>query len=173
MTKYIVLLRGVNVGGNNKLPMKDLKFLLIKFGFYDVQTYIQSGNIILSAQARPDELVSELINTHFGFKPNIMSFTELEFEQVYENNPYADKEGKLAHIYFCNKLPSLNLDNINKWISDSESYQLIGKTIYLSTPDGIGRSKLVENIEKCLGVSATGRNLNTINKLYGMLKPSI
>ena len=79
-------------------------------------------------------------------------------------------EGKTVHFYFCFEKPTLNLDKVESYISSSESYELKGNVLYLHAPDGIGRSKLVLNIESCLGVSYTGRNLNTVLKLQDMIQ---
>ena len=82
------------------------------------------------------------------------------------SNPYKNEiEGKLVHLYFCKSNPELNIDKIKHLSSDSERYTLIGNVFYLYAPDGIGRSKLVANIEAYLGVAATARNLNTVNKV--------
>ncbi len=73
------------------------------------------------------------------------------------------------HFYFCKKKPKINFVKIEASISETERYLLIGNIFYLHAPDGIARSKVVAGIEKCLGVSATGRNLNTVNKLKEIL----
>ena len=165
MKTYIVLLRGVNVGGKNLLKMKELKQLLEDSNFDNVKTYIQSGNIILSSPQKPNEIVSELINTKFGFHPKIMSLSEKEFNSAVSNNPYKKYEGKFVHIYFCETTPEIDSNKLQKYTSETEKYTLVGNVFYIHAPDGIARSKLVANIESCLGVSATGRNLNTVNKL--------
>lgn len=79
MNRYIILLRGVNVGGKNILPMKELKSLLEHSGFKNVATYIQSINLILQADKRPARKIGTLIETTFGFNPDVLSFTEKEF----------------------------------------------------------------------------------------------
>ena len=72
-------------------------------------------------------------------------------------------------LYFCDTKPKLNADKLAKYRDDTDAYKLVNKIFYLHAPKGIGRSKLVANIESCLGVSCTGRNLNTINKLKEMV----
>jgi len=86
------------------------------------------------------------------------------------NNPYKNFEGKFVHFYFCEKEITLDQDKLDKYIVVSEEYQVKDNVFYLHAPEGIGRSKLVANIESCLGQSSTGRNLNTINKINTMLK---
>lgn len=170
MDKYIALLRGINVGGNNKLPMKELKAVLEQNGFNNVQTYIQSGNVVFTSIKKPTaDKMKGLIHSEFGFTPEVLIITEREFNKAVVNNPYSNHEGKLVHFYFCKKTPKINTEKMQKYHLESEAYKLTGKVFYLHAPDGIGRSKLVANIEYCLGVSATGRNLNTVNKLTEML----
>ena len=177
MQTYIILLRGVNVGGNNLLPMKDLKSLLEENGFNNVKTYIQSGNIVLSSsQISSDQiatLIKTSIETKFGFTPKVIVLTKCEFELSVKNNPYQGYKGKFVHFYFCEKPPEINLSKLQKFTSTTERHALAGNVFYIHAPDGIGRSKLVANIESCLGVSATGRNLNTVNKLARMIDATL
>lgn len=170
MNTYIVLLRGVNVGGNNSLPMKELKAIMVESGFENVKTYIQSGNIVVDSAKNPGNDICSLIKSNFGFQPEVMALTTKEYELSVSNNPYQKFEGKFVHFYFCKEPPNIDIARINKLSSESESYKLIDNVFYLHAPDGIGRSKLVSNIETCLGVSSTGRNLNTINRLKEMVK---
>lgn len=170
MNTYIILLRGVNVGGKNLLSMKELKVLLEGSGFKNVKTYIQSGNIVLMAAINPEGDIATLIKNKFGFTPEMMVFSEDEFNLAASNNPYQKYEGKFVHYYFCKEAPKVDAAKLEELTSESESHELVGNVFYLHAPNGIGRSKLVANIESCLGVSATGRNLNTINKLKLMVK---
>ncbi len=169
MKKYIVLLRGVNVGGKNLLPMNELKELLEESGFKGVSTYIQSGNIVLMSSQNPEVKVKALIQSKFGFSAQVLAISEKNFDLSINANPYAENEGKTVHFYFCERIPAPDYSKLDAKISESERYTVIGKVLYLHAPDGIGRSKLVGSIESCLGVSATGRNLNTINKLANMV----
>lgn len=169
MNSYIILLRGINVGGRNILPMKDLREVLTSNGFSHVQTYIQSGNIIAQSSSTASENLSSLIQSNFGFMPEILVLDIDEFLDSVKNNPFSSDNGKTIHFYFCADLPALDMEKLSKLKADSEEYFLQGKTFYLHAPDGIGRSKLVSNIESCLNTKATGRNLNTIKKLQEML----
>lgn len=169
MNTYIVLLRGVNVGGKNILPMKALKAMLETQGYTAVKTYIQSGNVVLEAGRNPQEELGLLIQREFGFSPDVMVLEKHSFESAVANNPYPDFEGKTVHFYFCKTTPALNVERLQKLSSDSEMYEVVGDVFYLHAPDGIGRSKLVAGVESGLGVSATGRNLNTVNKLREMI----
>ena len=168
MNTYVVLLRGINVGGKNLLPMAQLKALLQSSGFNSVATYIQSGNVVLQNSEPPASKIEKLIQTEFGFCPELLALSEDDFHLSFENNPDRGIEGKFVHFYYCKKLPKIDQTRLDKFAAKTESYKLVGNVFYLHAPDGIGRSKLVANIEKCLGVAATGRNLNTVSKLRAM-----
>lgn len=169
MTTYIVLLRGVNVGGNNLLPMKPFVALLEQAGYQNVSSYIQSGNIVLSSDANPTDSINDIILKHYGFSPELFVLSEEAFNIALKNNPFHEHEGKCVHFYFCTDNISLHMDKLTKLIDPSEKYLVIKNIFYLCAPNGIGRSKLVSNIATCLGQSGTGRNLNTIKKISTML----
>jgi len=169
---FIVLFRAINVGGNNIVPMKQLTTLLTNDHYQNVKTYIQSGNVVLSSTKRPDNHISKLVQDEFGFKPQIIVLDQSEFMAAVKNNPFSASEGKSIHFYFCHSKPKLNREIIDSLKAASEQYTLKNKIFYLYAPDGIGKSKLVAKIESCLGVPATGRNLNTINKIQSMLANS-
>lgn len=168
MKTYIALLRGINVGGNNLLPMKALVALMEDSGYSDVKTYIQSGNVVFKSEQLPEDL-GQLIETGFGFEPNLLLLSKDEFLEAANNNPYASCVGKEVHFYFCKEQPTPDIERLNTLKAETERYEIIDKVFYLHAPDGIGRSKLVANVEKCMAVPATGRNLNTVNKLLDMI----
>jgi uncharacterized protein (DUF1697 family) len=180
MQTYIILLRGINVGGNNIVSMKALTEALNEAGFSQVSTYIQTGNILLQSPhsshesdgAQLERDIAKLIDTHFGFTPNIMQLSLPEFSTAAANNPYKDKPGNTVHCYFCQQQPSPDEARLKELATSTEQYHIEGKVLYLHAPDGIGRSKLAANIEKCLRVPATARNLNTVNKLLDMINAS-
>jgi len=167
MKTYIVLLRGINVGGKNLVPMKELVKVLEEGQYQHVKTYIQSGNIVLQSQERPENIAS-LIQESFGMEPAVHVLDVSEFEAAVANNPFESPKGKDIHFYFCQDAPRIDTVKLERYQSDSEDWHCEGKVFYLFAPDGIGRSKLVANLESCLGVAATGRNLNTIEKLREM-----
>lgn len=170
MKTYVLLFRGINVAGKNIIPMKELRALLEGEGFGDIKTYIQSGNVVLKANSNPSKRVVSIVESKFGFRTDVFAIDKPEFEDILDANPYQSYEGKTVHFYFCYKKPKLNLKKVESLISNSESYELKGNVLYLHAPDGIGRSKLVLNIESCLGVSYTGRNLNTVLKLRELVQ---
>jgi len=170
MQKFVVLFRGINVGGNNLLPMKSLVPLLKENNFEQVAAYIQSGNVVLNSDEEPSDKIQQLVLKNYGFSPEIFTLPVSAFFSASANNPYHDVEGKFMHIYFCKNNIQLAEAKLAKFLAESERYTVNSNVFYLYAPNGVGRSKLVANIEACLGQQATGRNLNTINKIASMLK---
>lgn len=158
------------MGGKNSLPMKELATALEENGYQNVKTYIQSGNVVLQGKAVSPADIAKLVTAEFGFDPDIIILEKSAFLLSIQHNPFQLNEGKSAHFYFCSKKPKLNPEKLEKYLADSEEYKLIDKVFYLHAPNGIGHSKLVANLESCLGVRVTGRNFNTIRKLAQMLK---
>lgn len=167
MQTFIILLRGINVGGKNLVPMKELISVLDESNYQNIKTYIQSGNIVLQSQIKPNNIAS-IVKARFGFAPVVFVLEKSEFNAAVVNNPYRSPNGKDIHLYFCKDKPKLDTVKLEKYKSASEDCHIDGKVFYLFAPEGIGRSKLVANMESWLGVAATGRNLNTINKLLQM-----
>jgi uncharacterized protein (DUF1697 family) len=171
MLTNIALFRGINVGGKNKLPMKQLISLMNECGFEDCQYYIQTGNVIFNSKSSPTEAVAERVYEECGFRPEVMFLTIKDLEVSHANNPYPSADGKQCHFYFCKEPPSsADLKKIDQLKSENEQYQLIDQVFYLYAPDGVGRSKLAAKVEKCLGVATTARNLNTVQKLIDLSK---
>lgn len=177
METYIALLRGINVGGNNKLPMKELRQLLTDKGFADVQSYIQSGNVVFRhapadldviAQATRDAIMAQ-----FGFQPAVMVLEANALQAAAAENPFpaGEAEPKTLHLYFLAAAPPApDLDALDQLKTETESFALIDDVFYLYAPDGIGRSKLAEQVERRLGVAATARNWRTVSKLLDMVQ---
>lgn len=175
MKTYIALFRGINVGGNNILPMKALAALLEKLGAHNVKTYIQSGNAVFQhAEENIPQLssrISAAIKESHGFEPRVLLLELTELERALAANPFpeAEAEPKTLHLYFLAASPAAPdlsmLDNLKR---DNEAFQLIDKVFYLHAPDGIGRSKLAERVEKALGVAATARNWRTVSQVMAM-----
>lgn len=169
MDRFVALFRGVNVGGNNILPMNELKCILEDNLYHNPKTYIQSGNVVFDSE-KPPENIALLIEEKYGFKPEILIINKEEFLELVNGNPYSSPIGKQIHFWFFKGNPKANIEKLDGLKSGTEQYFINGKVLYLYAPDGIGRSKLAANIEKCMGVPATGRNLNTVNKLIEMLE---
>ncbi len=171
MASCVALLRGINVGGRNILPMKDLRELLENLGCENVATYIQSGNAVFHHSDKALEVsgsISGAIETDFSFRPSVMVLTAEVFAEIAAANPYADVavEARNAHIWFASEaVTNADKTRLRELATASEEFTLTEKAFYLHAPDGIGRSKLASNVEKCLGVEATARNWRTIGKI--------
>ena len=174
MTAFVALLRGINVGGHNKLPMSDFRELLATLGCAEVTTYIQSGNAVFKHSKTGTELsesISGSVESKFGFRPSVMVLTASAFAAVAAANPFADVSApKLLHVWFLGE-EAVNADTkrLDEIATESEKYSLTESAFYLHAPDGIGRSKLGAGVEKCLGVPATARNWRTVSKIGALL----
>jgi len=172
MNTYLALFRGINVGGHNRIPMKELREIIEACGYRDVETYIQSGNVLFSsaptkAKEFPGEVAAAL-QKHCGLEPEIFVLGTQELDQAIEANPFRGVEPSSLHFYFLSDDPQeFDLSGV---ISPSEQFELMGKVFYLHAPDGIGRSKLVARLEKLLGVLATGRNGKTLLALQKKIR---
>ena len=179
MTTWISLLRGINVGGKNILPMKELREWLDELGYEEVRTYIQSGNCVFSAKASSAQAVTKQIaakiESEAGFKPMVVTIKKSALDKSAEANPFSQAIDNPAsvHFYFMDKKagkPDLNaLSELRK---HGEQFELIGSVFYLYAPEGIARSKLAAAVESKLGVSATARNYRTVLKLQELAEGS-
>lgn len=149
--------------------MKELITALEESGYQNVKTYIQSGNVVLKSRQLTPGNIAGIVANNFGFTPEVFVLGKSEFLSSIKHNPFHPSEGKTAHFYFCSTKPEVDTDKLDKYLDDTEEYRLINKVFYLHAPRGIGRSRLVANIDSCLGMPVTGRNLNTIKKLEEMV----
>jgi uncharacterized protein (DUF1697 family) len=175
MTTCIVLLRGINVGGHHKVPMKDLTALLEKDGFTDVRTYIQSGNVVLRSAsadtARVGARIGALVLKRHGFEPKVLVLTRADLERAAKGNPFpeADRMPQFVHLFFLAERPKKpDVAALEAIKTKTERFTLIGQVLYLHTPDGFGTSKLAVRAERLLGVDATARNWRTVTTLREM-----
>ncbi len=175
MNSFIALFRGINVGGKNLLPMKSLSELILSLGCENVKTYIQSGNVVFQTDSNSKtdlakRLSANVLEAH-GFEPKVFLLDATELAVAIANNPFPTEEGKLLHFFFLDAIPqSPDLEKLEAVKQRSESYELKSNVFYLYAPEGVSRSKLFTNVEKCLGVAATARNWNTVAKLASMIK---
>ena len=159
METYVVLFRGINVGGHNILPMNELKDALGDAGFGDITTYIQSGNVVLRSQKAPAAEIREIVENSFGFKPEAIALSASEFVSAVRNNPFDGKDRKIVHVYFCKSAPKVDEEELRRLRSEPEEYYLGSKVFYLFAPNGIGRSRLAMRAESCLGVPTMANGL--------------
>ncbi|WP_223835971.1 DUF1697 domain-containing protein [Streptomyces venezuelae] len=173
--KYAALLRGINVGGNKKVPMAELRSLLEGLGHGDVQTYLQSGNAVFSSTRQdPAALARELeaaIEAHFGFRVACLVLGGAYLRAVAEACPFpaAELAGKQLHVTFCSEQPGPErFAAIDGAAYLPEEYRIGERVLYLYVPEGLGRSKLAEALARpavVKGIDVTTRNWNTVVKL--------
>ena len=176
MTTFVALLRGVNVGGNNKLPMADLRALMSGMGFGNVQTYIQSGNVVFTAldvDCEPVRLRLEAgIANRFGFSALVSVLTAVQFLSATNSNPFRNMTGDYAklHVGFMASPPELSaMKNLLMKPKGTDQWSVVGNMFYLHAPDGIGKSVLAPFIERTLKVPVTFRNWRTVLALSDMV----
>ena len=152
--------------------MKDLTLTLQNAGYTDITTYIQSGNVVLHSATRSattlENHISDTIYESHGFKPPVFALRIEELRDAVEVNPYAHAESapKSLHLFFLDRVPATaTLGRLDQLTSATESFTIIGKVLYLHTPDGIARSKFARSVEKVSGTTATARNWRTVSKL--------
>ncbi|OBS10856.1 DUF1697 domain-containing protein [Acidihalobacter prosperus] len=174
MESQIALLRGINVGGKNNLSMNELVGYFHEKGCHNVQTYIQSGNVVFEHDktwgASEAAEIAQAIAASKGFSPHILILSAYDWLRVIDDNPFPTDDGKALHCFFLDSTPEQpNLARLDKLKTAAESYRLAGQVFYLFAPDGIGRSKLAAAVESALGIPVTARNFNTVQKLATML----
>lgn len=176
MKTWIVLIRGINVGGRNIVRMAEFRRGLEMSGFDGVKTYIQSGNVVLKAKVDKtrDEIQSDVeavLRQGHDVEASVMVLTPQEMSQAAQGNPLLDHMEKPNWMFlsFLSAVPkSPDLDTLDGLRSENERFALEGKVFYFYAGDGAARSKVLSKAEKCLGVSATARNWNTVQKLLEM-----
>lgn len=174
MSKYIALLRGINVGGHKKIIMADLKILFQKLGFSDVASYIQSGNIIFQSKERDinklENQIEQTIENVYGFRVPVLVITNLKLQKIVSKNPFKpfgkDEYSKIYYV-FLKDVPQRKLVELfNEMEFQNERFFIQRDYIYLKCLAGMGKAKLSTNVfEQKLGVSATARNHKTTLKL--------
>jgi len=171
MTRYINILRGINVSGQKAIKMADLKALYEKLQLENVTTYIQSGNVVFdSSQKITTELIENTIEKRYGFSVPVILRTDKEWTKIIASNPFVnDPERDISkmHVVFLADKPDLSsLDKLEQVKHSSEEYAINGCEVFLYCPNGYGKTKLSNNLlERLLKTTATTRNWKTVNKL--------
>lgn len=175
MGRFIALLRGINVGGKNRLPMTKLVEVLHSLGFDNVQTYIQSGNAVFDSRRKSTDrlarLIADTLQDQHQIDAAVLVLSEVALRSAVENDPFraANPDPKTMHFFFLSGEPQQADESaIKSAAAKSEQYELIGSVFYLLAPDGIGRSKLAANAERYLGVPATARNLRSVEAILAL-----
>ncbi|MFJ4625726.1 MULTISPECIES: DUF1697 domain-containing protein [unclassified Streptomyces] len=177
-TTYAALLRGINVGGNKKLPMADLRTLLEGLGLDGVRTYLQSGQAVFTSGHGDEESlaadIARAIEERFGFTVGVVVRDHAYLAAIVADCPFpaAELEGKQLHVtYYSVPLADDRFAGLDQAAFLPEEFRLGDRALYLYAPDGLGRSKLAAELSRprlSKGVVATSRNWNTVVKLVEM-----
>ncbi len=166
MTRYIALLRAVNVGGTGKLPMAELKAMCTELGFSRIETYIASGNVVFDSSLTPSAAQARLekrLLEYAGKPMGVFMRTAPELQSVLAGNPFKENDPRQVYAFFLNDMPPATFLDGVRGQADEETG--VGqREIYVYYPQGMGQSKLqIPAVQ--LG---TARNINTITKLVEM-----
>jgi uncharacterized protein (DUF1697 family) len=172
MSRSVILLRGVNVGGRNKLPMKNFALMLEGLGCGNVRTYIQSGNAVVDGAPRAEEIAAA-IKREAGFACRAFVISAAALKKAAALCPFkrqAEDSGKSVHVFFLDLAPkAAAVESLAALRRPREDFAVAGKTLYLLSPDGVAGSQIAEKIDRTLGVATTARNWNTIMKLIELV----
>ena len=174
MRTYIALLRGINVSGQKKVPMAALRELLSNLGFGNVQTYIQSGNVIFqSSQEKISELeylIQEALKSHFGFEVSVLVRTASNLKSIVDHCPFTDEKKVNSYFTLLHSVADSHLIGETKKINYSNEEFIITKNcVYFYSSTGYGNAKCNNNFfERKLKVTATTRNYKTMVKLLSL-----
>ena len=174
---HVALMRGINVGGKNKLPMKDLVALFVEVGCRQVRTYIQSGNVVFEGDAELAERVVTDVPTRiaarFGLSVPVIVRTAEEVRDAVSMHPFVAEAADLKHLHmgFLADTPSADaVASLDPARSAVDAFAVMGKEIFLHVPGGMARTKLTTDyFDRRLGTVLTVRNWRTVNKLLEML----
>ena len=172
MKTYIVFLRGINVGGQKKIRMADLRACLLKAGFQTVRTYIQSGNLIVVSPKTKCEVsrqIKQLIQDNFGFDVPVLSLEFKELQSIINANPYpaTDEDNKGIYFVLLFEEPDSSLTkNLQEEKFEQEEFTITPSCIYLNCQLGYGKTKFNNNFfERRLKIGATARNWKTMKMM--------
>lgn len=162
---FVCLLRGVNVGGRNRVKMAELRSALAEQGLQQVQTYIQSGNVVFRAGGDAVALAEQIqatVSARFGFEPRAMVIPRRALDAAIAACPWpqqAEAEPRQVHLGLLGASPGAEaIEALAALPSGSDAWHLEPSVLYLHTPDGLGRSRLADALERTLRVPITLRN---------------
>jgi uncharacterized protein (DUF1697 family) len=176
MKKYVALLRGINVGGNAKVGMADLRETLTGLGLTDVATLLQSGNAVFGSSTAPDiGAIEAALAERFGRPHRIVLRSAADIRAIVDGNPFegvADDGSRYAVTFLAEPPPKALVDSMSPADVAPEQFRVIGRELYMWCPDGLRDTKLAKAFsDRKLGTLATTRNWNTVTKLLAMLEP--
>lgn len=174
---YIALLREINVGPHKRMKMEKLRASCEALGFKNVQTYIQSGNVVCQAGKLSSEAAAKKIETRivkdFGFSADVIARTGDEMKQIVSGNPLLKEPGgdtSKLHVVFLSDVPGAeSIKKLEAIVKPPDKVRHKGKEIYFYFPNGVSGSSIWKhNLDRVLGISGTMRNWKTVNTLYEM-----
>jgi uncharacterized protein (DUF1697 family) len=172
--KYVAFLRAINVGGNASIKMADLKKMLEAAGLENVQTYIQSGNVIFESNENADALEKQIelqLEKAAAYKIHAFVRTMHEVQAIAEQSPFTAKDGEMAYVTFLEEMPDKKSQQaLLSFKSDTDDFAFKGRELYNLRRD---REKSVFSgnfVEKTLNMPATTRNMTTIAKIVAKHK---
>jgi uncharacterized protein (DUF1697 family) len=186
MRTHVALLRGINVGGKNKVAMSELREIVTSLGHSEVSTYINSGNVVFTTtEADTVRLAADLeqaIEGRLGLRPGVVVLSREELVQVIADNPYPQEDSpRLLHAVFRRQEMSpaaaeavAAAEQRARDKGSRDEVTIVGRTLFLRTPDGLGRSELAAQLARSggpmgAGGAGTARNWATVTKLLALL----
>ena len=175
--RYIALLRGINVGGHNKIKMYELRSVFESLGFENVKSYIASGNVAFDTAKTTDSALSKKteksVKENFSLEIEVMVRTTQEIENVIKQNPFEkvhdDDQTKLFVVFLKEDLPKEKTDLLVSHNNENEQFEVIGRNIYALSKKGFMKSLLGKKyIDNKLKTLATARNWKTVNKIANL-----
>jgi uncharacterized protein (DUF1697 family) len=175
--RYVALLRGINLGSHNRIAMPALREALEQSGFKDVQTYVQSGNVVLGSRAKAETVrrkVEKVLEDRFELDVAVVVRSSAELAAVARRNPLREvaTDPKRYQVTFLSaKLPAKVVRELKETAAADERVVVSGREVYAWHPKTIARSKLWTKLAgKSLGVTATSRNWATVEALLALLE---
>jgi uncharacterized protein (DUF1697 family) len=177
MERFISILRGINVGGHRKIKMADLRNMYIDLGFKNVQSYIQSGNLVFNSElvdiSQLENILEKAILKYFEFEVPVIVRKKHEWEQVIQENPFLNENSTIDElcVTFLSETPQIQLLNqLQSRETENDQIQVIGENAFLKIKGPYHKTPLNNNwIEKTLKVKATTRNWKSVLKIGEML----
>ncbi len=175
-SRYVALMRGINVGGKNLLPMKALAAMFDQAGCTEVATYIQSGNVVFGGEAKMaaglETRIARQVAEQFGLRVPVMVRSAAELEKVIASNPFIAEgaEEDMLHVSFLADLPDVEkVAGLDAVRSSPDEFVVLGREIYLRLPNGAARTKLTNAyFDSKLRTVSTMRNWRTVLKLAAL-----
>ena len=174
MNTYIALLRGINVSGQKKVPMADLRTMMTDLELVNVKTYIQSGNVVFQSseenQSVLESKISETILKVFQFEVPVLVKSESQFQNIFDSNPFSEEQKSRSYFTLLSHIPKQDLvESVSIESYKNERFVITDSCVYFYSEHGYGKAKCNTNFfERKLKVSATTRNFKTMQKLLSL-----